>query len=97
MATKDVECPHCQKVFGFPLDELTQEDLAPLLKQAAGKEDHRHKSADEFADCPECRTWFDTTATKYKLSAKEPAQGDREPEPAAPAIGSIFKIGGSNP
>jgi len=97
MATKDVQCPHCEKIFGFPLDELTQEDLAPFLNQAAGKEDHRHKTADEFADCPECRAWFENTATKYRLAAKEPAASDKEPEPAAPAtpaIGSIFKEGG---
>ncbi|MBA7606761.1 hypothetical protein ES703_13911 [subsurface metagenome] len=62
-----------------------------LISQAAGKEDHRHKTADEFLDCPECRSWFDTTATKYQLAAKEPAASDKEPEPTAPAIGSIFK------
>lgn len=97
MPNKPVECPHCHEIYEFPLDALTPEDLAPLMNQATGKEDHRHKSADDFADCPECRTWFDKTATKYQLVAKEPAASDKEPEPAAPAvpaIGSIFKEGG---
>ncbi|MBA7526228.1 hypothetical protein ES705_18389 [subsurface metagenome] len=85
MAYRDVKCPNCEQDFEFNLEELTAEDLAPLIKEAAGKEpagkeDHRHKTADEFADCPECRSWFDSTATKYHLAEKKLAG------PAEPAV-----------
>ena len=65
-------------------------------------EDHRHKTADEFLDCPECRLWVDTTAKSYQVVKKEPPAPPPEPEPepepekepaaTRPPIGSIFSV-----
>jgi len=70
--------------------------IEELLKDYGPKaEDHRHKTADEFLDCPECRGWMDKTATRYQIVAKPqeqppPAQ-DKPPEQAALPLGGIFK------
>ncbi|MBA7608634.1 hypothetical protein ES703_15813 [subsurface metagenome] len=72
------------------LKGILQEQLSPLKPVG---EDHRHKTADEFLDCPECRQWFDKTAEKYTISSKEPAATDKEPEPEPQMFRSIFKEG----
>ena len=112
MPEKKVQCPHCNEIFKLDLpavsaDQLTRADIEEILKQVQtpGNLDHRHKTADEFLDCPECRLWVDKTAQRYHVVEKEPPPpepadlpgegeekpGDKEPEPAAkPAIGSIF-------
>ena len=91
MANKKLECPHCNTVFEFPLDELSQDEIKQLATKIE-TEDHRHKTADEFADCPECRQWFDKTAEKYTITLKEP-ETDTKTEPTRPQIGSIFQKG----
>jgi len=95
MANKKVECPHCNQEFEFPLDDLTSDDIKPLVtKYELAGQDHRHQTADEFLDCPECRQWFNKTTEKYLISAKEPAEPPAEDkQPAGPPIGSIFKKG----
>ncbi len=108
MPEKKVQCPHCNEVFGLDLpavsaDQLTKADLEAILSKAQtpGNLDHRHKTADEFLDCPECRLWVDKTAQRYQVTKKEPEpapeEKKKEPEPAAQqAIGSIFKRGGEH-
>ncbi len=106
MPEKKVQCPHCNEVFGLDLpavsaDQLTKADLEEILSKAQtpGNLDHRHKTADDFLDCPECRLWVDKTAQRYQVTGKEPAPEEKkkEPEPAAQqAIGSIFKGGGEH-
>lgn len=119
MPEKKVQCPHCNEIFKLDLPavsaaQLTRADIEEILKntQTPGNLDHRHKNADEFLDCPECRLWFDKTAQRYQVIEKEPPPGekpgdqpgegeekpgDKEPEPAAkPALGSIFKTGGEH-
>ncbi len=66
------------------VQKVIQEQLEGLKPQ---KEDHKHKTADEFFDCPECKLWVDQTAQRYQVSPKEPEKG---PEPKEPALGSIF-------
>ncbi|MBA7541285.1 hypothetical protein ES705_33592 [subsurface metagenome] len=113
MPEKKVQCPHCNEIFKLDLpavsaEQLTRKDIEEILSKAQtpGNLDHRHKTADEFLDCPECRLWVDKTAQRYQITEKEPPPadqpgegeekpGDKEPEPAAkPATGSIFKTGG---
>ena len=121
MPEKKVQCPHCNEIFQLDLPlvpadqlkQLTSADIEEILKkvQTPGNLDHRHKTADEFLDCPECRLWVDKTAQRYQVTAKEPpppepgdqpGEGeekpdDKEPELAAkPALGSIFKQGGEH-
>ena len=113
MPEKKVQCPHCDEIFKLELpavsvDQLSKADIEEILSksQAPGNLDHRHKTADEFLDCPECRLWVDNTAQRYQVTEKEPPPpgpgdqpgegeekpGDKEPEPAAKsAVGSIFK------
>ena len=98
MANKKLECPHCNEIFEFSLDDLSADDIKPLLtKYELERQDHRHKTADDFLDCPGCREWFNKTTQKYTITLKEPAAPPAEPpaetEPARPAIGSIFKKG----
>ncbi len=50
------------------LDEAIKRNLAPK------ETEHRHKTADELFDCPECKGWFEKTATKYEVRSKEPAK-----------------------
>ena len=58
-------------------------------------EDHRHKTADDFVDCPECSDWFNKTATKHKIVPAEEPKPDPVPDPVPePAIGSIFEAKG---
>lgn len=98
MANKTVECPHCSETFEFSLDNLSQDEIKQLATKIEA-EGHRHKSADEFADCPECRQWFDNTAEKYTIALKEPTkEPPKEPPPTRPQIGSIFqtKTGGES-
>ena len=110
MPEKKVQCPHCSEIFQLDLpavsaDQLTKADLEEILKntQTPGNLDHRHKTADDFFDCPECRLWFDKSAQRYQVTEKEPAPSPekqaekKEPESAATqAIGSIFKKGGEH-
>ncbi|MBA7523816.1 hypothetical protein ES705_15950 [subsurface metagenome] len=109
MPEKKVQCPHCDEIFKLDLppvsaEQLTRADIEDILNksQTPGNLDHRHKTADEFLDCPECRLWVDKTAQRYQVTEKEPPPGgeqghqkkpgDKEPEPAAKsAVGSIFK------
>ena len=122
MPEKKVQCPHCNEIFKLDLPEAPPADLGKISRkeleeilskaQSPGNLDHRHKTADEFLDCPECRLWIDKTAKRYQVIEKEPPPGekpgdqpgegeekpgDKEPEPAAqPALGSIFKKGGEH-
>ncbi|GAI72629.1 unnamed protein product [marine sediment metagenome] len=111
---RKVQCPHCDEIFKIdlppvPAGNITREALEEILNKAQtpGNLDHRHKTADDFLDCPECRLWVDKTAQRYQVVEKEPPPppepgdhpgegeekpGDKEPEPAEkPAVGSIFK------
>ena len=105
MPDKKVQCPHCNEIFNLDLPEappadlgkISRKDLEEILSKAQtpGNLDHRHKTADEFLDCPDCRLWVDNTAQRYRVIEKEPPPGkkpgDKEPEPVAkPAVGSIF-------
>ena len=117
MPEKKVQCPHCSEIFKLDIPEAQQGDLQPvtmkqleeILNKAPGDLDHRHKTADDFLDCPECRLWFDKTAQRYQVTEKEPEpkpepepepKPEPEPEPAAkkPAFGSVFsaKTGGEH-
>lgn len=86
MVQKKVQCPHCDEIFGLdlpmvPADRITSGDLEDILKrvQPAGNLDHRHKTADEFLDCPECRLWVDKTAKRYQVTEKEPGEPEHQP------------------
>ncbi len=110
MPEKKVQCPHCNEIFKLDLpavsaEQLTRADIEEILSKAQtpGNLDHRHKTADEFLDCPECRLWVDKTAQRYQVTEKEPPPPEPEPEPepepaAKPAVGSIFsaKTGGEH-
>ncbi|MFC2001836.1 hypothetical protein ACFLUZ_04955 [Chloroflexota bacterium] len=120
MTEKKVQCPHCNEIFKLDLPEAPPADLGKISRkeleeilskaQTPGNLDHRHKTADEFLDCPECRLWVDKTAQRYQVVKKEsppepeaqPGEGEEKPgekeaEPAAkPALGSIFKKGGEH-
>ena len=75
-------------------DHATTDQLQKVIEdQFEGlkpkKEEHKHKTADEFIDCPECKAWLDKTAQKYKVvPAEQPKLGDQAQEPTP--IGSIF-------
>ncbi|MBA7512110.1 hypothetical protein ES705_04129 [subsurface metagenome] len=99
MPEKKVQCPHCNEIFNLDLPEAPPADLGKISRkeleeilskaQLPGNLDHRHKTADEFLDCPECRLWVDQTAQRYQVIEKKP--DDKEPKPAAkPTVGSIF-------
>ncbi|MBA7482554.1 hypothetical protein ES707_18045 [subsurface metagenome] len=109
---QQIRCPECEKVFKIPIEttssaaEIAQvlgqerEQIEIILQKYASQlpktEDHRHKTSDEFLDCPECRLWFDKTATQYQVIKKEPPPAPppkvekKEPVAAEPAIGSVF-------
>jgi len=102
---KKVQCPHCTEIFEIELPaDLTRVDLDEALKtfQVSGELDHRHKTANEFLDCPECRLWVDNTAGRYKVVEIEqpleekPGDLPGDKEPVKTAIGSIFKRGGGH-
>ena len=86
---QDVECPHCGKHSKIELEQpeqLSKEDILETLKQLqpakpGADAGHKHKTADDFLDCPECRLWFDHTATRYDIHAKAP-----EPAVQVPAV-----------
>lgn len=88
MAEKKVQCPECSSVFRIELPEaqledlkaVTRKDIEEILTRKATDTDHRHKTADEFLDCPECRLWFDKTALRYQVAEKEPEPAPT-PEP----------------
>jgi len=87
-----VQCPHCNEIYYLPIAEILKN-----LNTPQGNLDHRHKTADEFLDCPECRLWVDKTALRYQVSEKAPQ--DKEPEPVLatkPALGSIFRKEGEH-
>ncbi len=84
MTEKKVQCPHCNEIFKLdlpriPADQLTRGDIEDILKRvpSPGNLDHRHKTADEFLDCPECRLWVDKTAQRYQVTEKEPPPGNQ--------------------
>ncbi len=62
-----------------PGQTLTAEQLDDAIKRNLSPKanEHRHKSADELFDCPECKGWFERTATKYEVKPREgtPAPG----------------------
>lgn len=110
---KQVKCPHCQEIFGVPMEAPTAEEIAQVITQERDNieellkkyqvqlpraEDHRHKTADEFLDCEGCSKWFNETATKYTITAKEqpPPETEKEPEPKATPVGSIFQQEGES-
>jgi len=80
MTEKKVQCPECDAVFRIDLPEaqpgdltpVTKKDIEELLTREAPDLAHRHKTADDFLDCPECRLWFDKTAQRYQVTEKEP-------------------------
>lgn len=72
-----------QGISSDEVKQLLQEQLSPLTP----KEDHRHKTADELFDCPECRSWVDKTIQKYQLGLKE----------AKPPEQPTFEFGGLRP
>jgi len=89
MSEKKVQCPDCSSVFRIELPEaqpedlkaVTKKDIEEILTRKTPDTDHRHKTADEFLDCPECRLWFDKTAQHYQVSEKEPEPAPAEPPP----------------
>ena len=103
---KKVQCAHCNEIFEIDLPDaqLTRAELEEALKtfQLPGELDHRHKTANEFLDCPECRLWVDNTAGRYKVVEIEqpleekPGDLPGDKEPVKTAIGSIFKRGGGH-
>jgi len=116
MAEKKVQCPHCTEIFKLDLPavlagQLTRSDIEDILGKAQipGNLDHRHRTADEFLDCPECRLWVDKTGLRYHVAEKETpgknpgdssdkdkeTPGDKNTEHVA-AIGSVFKPGGEH-
>ena len=50
------------------VEKIIREQLEPLKPP---KEDHRHKTADELLDCPECRSWVDKTIQRYQVTEKK--------------------------
>ncbi len=50
------------------VERVIREQLEPLKPP---KEDHRHKTADELLDCPECRFWVDKTIQRYQVTEKK--------------------------
>ena len=106
MTEKKVQCPHCSEIFKVELpmlqaSQVTRADIEGILKQvqSPGNLDHRHKTADEFLDCPECRLWWDKTAQRYQVTEKEPVSqeqkteeqpGEKEPAETKQPVGSIF-------
>ncbi|MBA7477886.1 hypothetical protein ES707_13301 [subsurface metagenome] len=113
MPEKKVQCPHCNEIFKLDLpavsaEQLTRVDIEEILRkvQSPGAPgqiflDHRHKTADEFLDCPECRLWVDNTAQRYQVIEKEPPPGEKPGDQPGegeekPALGSIFKEGGEH-
>lgn len=72
-------------------DEIQKVIRDQLEGLKPSKEVHKHKTADEFFDCPECSSWVKETAQRYQVSPKEPEkEPEPEPEPKGSAIGSIF-------
>ena len=63
------------------LDEAIKRSLAPK------ETEHRHKTADELLDCPECSLWFGRTAQRYEVRSKEPAQPQFEVGALTPSKG----------
>jgi len=76
-------------------DQPTADQLQKVIQEQLDKlkppkqEDHRHKTADEFFDCPECQLWVEKTATRYQVTPKEPPKEPPQ-EPEQLSIGSIF-------
>ncbi|GAI60587.1 unnamed protein product, partial [marine sediment metagenome] len=71
---------------------LTADQVQNVIREQLGglkppTADHRHKTGDEFFDCPECFSWVEKTAQRYQVTKKEP---EKEPEPTEQPVGSIF-------
>ena len=73
-----------QGITSDEIKQLLQEQLTPLKPRV---EDHRHKTADDLFDCPECSQWIAQTSQKYQLRQKE------EKEAKQPT----FEFGGLRP
>ena len=69
------------------VQNVIQEQLEGLKPSTA---DHRHKTGDEFFDCPECMSWVEKTAQHYQVAKKEPPPAPGDKEPKEQPIGSIF-------
>ena len=65
---------------------LSAEQLDDAIKRSLSPKagEHRHKSADELFDCPECKAWFEQTGTKYEVKPKAEI-----PAPIQHEIGSL--------
>jgi len=72
-----------QGISSDEVKQLLQEQLSPLKPKEG---DHRHKTADDLLDCPECSDWVAKTSQKYKVVPKEE-------EPKQPT----FEFGGLRP
>jgi hypothetical protein len=72
-----------QGISSDEVKQLLQEQLSPLKPKEG---DHRHKTADELFDCPECSDWIAKTSQKHKVSPIE--EGAKEP---------TFEFGGLSP
>ena len=72
-----------QGISSDEVKQLLQEQLSPLKPKEG---DHRHKTADELFDCPECSDWIAKTSQKHKVSPIE--EGSKEP---------TFEFGGLRP
>ena len=70
-----------QGISSDEIKQILQEQLTPLKPRG---EDHRHKTADELLDCPECRSWIDKTIQRYQVTEKK-----EEPVKTRQPIGSI--------
>jgi len=70
------------------VQKVIQEQLEGLKPP---KEDHKHKTADEFFDCPECLAWVEKTGQRYQVLPRKDKEPKKEPkpEPKQP-VGSIF-------
>lgn len=74
--------------------QLTPKEVERVIREQLeglkpGKEDHRHKTADELLDCPECRSWFDQTSQRYQVAPKEKKE-EKSTEP-------VFEFGSLRP
>ena len=59
-----------QNLTADQIDEAIKRTLSPKA------DEHRHKTADELLNCPECSLWFERTAKQFEVRSKEkpPAQ-----------------------
>ncbi|MBA7524816.1 hypothetical protein ES705_16960 [subsurface metagenome] len=62
----------------FQGSNLTADQIDEAINRAMSPkaDEHRHKTADELFNCPECSLWVERTARQYEVRSKEkpPAQ-----------------------